>query len=91
MAPTPQRPLMIEEFVQGDEHSFDSVFLGSRIAWHSINDYLPAALEVLREPWIQWAVLLPRGSGSEAIPVPPGPLPGPSPGAGRPHRGGPPA
>ena len=60
MPPAPDRPLMMEEFVQGDEHSFDSVFIGDRIVWHSINDYLPAALDVVREPWIQWSVLLPR-------------------------------
>ncbi|MDX1646433.1 MAG: ATP-grasp domain-containing protein [Longimicrobiales bacterium] len=60
MPPTPRRPLMLEEFVQGEEHSFDSVALGGRIVWSSINDYLPPALEVLREPWIQWSVLLPR-------------------------------
>lgn len=30
------------------------------MVWHSINDYMPAALEVVREPWIQWCVLLPR-------------------------------
>ena len=28
--------------------------------WASISDYLPPPLEVLRNPWIQWTVLLPR-------------------------------
>lgn len=60
MPPTPARPLMMEEFVVGQEHSFDSISLGGQMVWHSINDYLPAALEVVREPWIQWAVVLPR-------------------------------
>lgn len=60
MPPTPARPLMMEEFIVGQEHSFDSISLGGRMVWHSINDYLPAALEVVREPWIQWAVVLPR-------------------------------
>lgn len=60
MPPGPARPLMMEEFVVGQEHSFDSIALGGRMVWHSINDYLPAALEVVREPWIQWAVVLPR-------------------------------
>lgn len=60
MPPAPARPLMLEEFVSGDEHSFDSISLGGRIVWSSTNDYLPGALEVLREPWIQWCVLLPR-------------------------------
>lgn len=54
------RPLMFEEFIQGEEHSFDSITLGGRPVWYSINDYLPGALDVVREPWIQWCVLLPR-------------------------------
>lgn len=60
MPPGPDRPLLIEEFVQGKEYSFDSVCMGGRIVWHSICHYSPAPLEVLREPWIQWCVLLPR-------------------------------
>ncbi len=60
MPPAPGRPLMMEEFVVGQEHSFDSISVGGRMVWHSINDYLPAALDVVREPWIQWAVVLPR-------------------------------
>jgi hypothetical protein len=60
MPPSGARPLMFEEFVVGHEHSFDSIALDGRVVWHSINDYLPGALEVLGEPWIQWCVLLPR-------------------------------
>jgi predicted ATP-grasp superfamily ATP-dependent carboligase len=60
MPPSDERPLMFEEFIVGEEHSFDSISLGGRVVWHSINDYVPAALEVLREPWIQWCVVLPR-------------------------------
>ena len=59
-APGRDRPTLIEEFVVGDEHSFDAVSVGGRLLWHSINHYLPTPLEVLREPWIQWCVLLPR-------------------------------
>ncbi len=60
MPPGPGRPLMMEEFVVGEEHSFDSVSVAGRPVWHSINDYLPGPLEVMREPWIQWCVVLPR-------------------------------
>ncbi|WP_419948397.1 ATP-grasp domain-containing protein [Candidatus Palauibacter sp.] len=59
-APSADRPTLIEEFVGGDEHSFDAVSIGGQVMWHSINHYLPSPLEVLREPWIQWCVLLPR-------------------------------
>ncbi len=60
MPPSATHPTLIEEFVVGEEHSFDSMAIDGDIVWHSINHYLPSALEVLREPWIQWCVLLPR-------------------------------
>lgn len=56
----PSKPLLVEEFVQGEEHSFDAVVQGGRTVWHSISRYAPGPLEVLRNDWIQWAVLLPR-------------------------------
>jgi hypothetical protein len=31
-----------------------------QVIWDSVSRYLPTPLEVLRNPWIQWAVLLPR-------------------------------
>ena len=63
MPPSEARPLMFEEFIVGEEHSFDSIAIDGRIAWYSVNDYLPGALEVLREPWIQWCVVSPREVG----------------------------
>ncbi|HSG09794.1 MAG TPA: ATP-grasp domain-containing protein [Longimicrobiales bacterium] len=60
MPPSPDRPTLVEEFIQGDEHSFDSIAIGGQVVWHSINHYFPSALEVVREPWVQWCVLLPR-------------------------------
>ena len=60
MPPSADAPSLIEEFVVGEEHSFDAISIGGRVVWHSINHYSPSPLEVLREPWIQWCVLLPR-------------------------------
>ncbi|HWU10785.1 MAG TPA: hypothetical protein VN520_31275 [Streptomyces sp.] len=53
-------PALLEEFLTGDEHTFDSVTIGGATVWSSIADYRPPPLEVLRNPWIQWTVLLPR-------------------------------
>jgi hypothetical protein len=53
-------PALLEEFLTGDEHTFDSVSVGGSTVWASIADYSPPPLEVLRNPWIQWSVLLPR-------------------------------
>ena len=60
MAPSPELPLLLEEFLVGREHSFDSVCVGGELVWSSINHYFPTPLEVLREAWIQWCVVLPR-------------------------------
>jgi biotin carboxylase len=58
--PQPDAPGLLEEFLTGDEHTFDSVTVGGQTVFSSIADYLPTPLEVLRQPWIQWSVVLPR-------------------------------
>ena len=58
--PHPERPLLGEEFVQGSEHSFDGISIDGELVWHSLTHYTPTPLEVVRNPWIQWCVLLPR-------------------------------
>ncbi len=58
--PHPQRPMLAEEFIQGTEHSFDGVSIGGKLVWHSLTHYHPSPLDAVRNPWIQWCVLLPR-------------------------------
>ena len=58
--PSDAQPMLLEEFMTGQEHSFDSVVIGGEMVWHSISRYLPSPLDVLEHPWIQWCVLLPR-------------------------------
>ncbi len=63
--PSGSAPALLEEFLVGEEHTFDSVSIGGNTVWASIADYHPPPLDVLRNPWIQWTVLLPRDvSGS---------------------------
>ncbi len=65
-APKPEAKVLLEEFIVGDEFSFDSMSIEGRHVFHSISCYSPTPLEVLSEPWIQWTVLLPRDiSGPE--------------------------
>ena len=52
--------VLLEEFVQGDEHSCESITINGRTVWQSITRYSPTPLDVKRNPWIQWCVLLPR-------------------------------
>jgi biotin carboxylase len=68
--PSPAKPLLLEEFVRGREHSFDSVSIDGEHVFHSISSYAPTPLQVMEAPWIQWTVLLPRsidGPEYEAI------------------------
>lgn len=58
--PSEDSALLMEEFLVGQEHSFDSIVIDGELVWHSISRYLPSPLEVLQNPWIQWCVLLPR-------------------------------
>ncbi len=59
----PAEVWLLEEFLTGREHSFDSATIDGQTLWSSISDYEPAPLDVLRNPWIQWSVLLPRDVG----------------------------
>ena len=52
--------LLVEEFVQGTEHSCESITIGGKTVWQSISRYAPTPLDVKRNPWIQWCVILPR-------------------------------
>lgn len=61
--PRPDAPALLEEFLVGEEHTFDSVTVGGQTVWASVADYRPPPLEVLRNPWMQWTVLLPRDIG----------------------------
>lgn len=58
--PSQDNPTLIEEFIVGEEFSFDSVCVNGKMVWHSISHYSPGPLEVVREPWIQWCVMIPR-------------------------------
>ena len=57
---SPSNPAQAEEFVQGAEHSFETVFIDGKPVWHSSSYYLPGPLTVIENPWMQYCVLLPR-------------------------------
>ena len=57
---SPDRPTLAEEFLVGEEHSFDTLTVGGQVRMASITRYLPTPLEVMESPWVQWVVLAPR-------------------------------
>ncbi len=61
--PNARNPMLLEEFILGEEHSFDAVMVNGDATWHSISRYRPGPLEVMKNDWIQWCVLLPRDIG----------------------------
>jgi formate-dependent phosphoribosylglycinamide formyltransferase (GAR transformylase) len=58
--PAVGQEVLLEEFVQGREFSFDSITLHGAEIFHNISDYHPTPLLVLENQWIQWGVVLPR-------------------------------
>jgi biotin carboxylase len=53
-----------EEFVTGQENTFEAVTIGGRTQWWSGTWYRPGPLTVLENPWIQYTVHLPRTEDS---------------------------
>lgn len=62
---SPGRPLQVEEFIVGEEQSFETVTIDGVHRWHSLTHYIPGPLDVVRNPWIQYQVILPREVDSE--------------------------
>jgi len=56
----PGAPVLAEEMLRGSEHSFETITVGGAPRAWSVSDYQPGCLEVLENPWIQWACVLPR-------------------------------
>ena len=70
LKPTPEREVLAEEFLTGQEFSFETLTVAGTPVFHSIGRYYPSPLEVLTQDWVQWIVHLPRDiSGPEFDPV----------------------
>jgi len=60
LMPSDARPVQAEEFVTGQEHTFETVCIDGEPVWSSSTDYLPGPLAVLENAWMQYCVVLPR-------------------------------
>ncbi len=58
--PTREHPVLLEEFITGEEHSFETITINGQHVWHSLSHYYPTPLTVIENPWIQWSIVLPR-------------------------------
>lgn len=64
---THANPWQAEEFVQGQENTFETIFVGGEPVWWSGTRYLPGPLTVLENPWIQYTVLLPAEADDDFL------------------------
>jgi biotin carboxylase len=60
LLPSATNPAQAEEFVRGEEHTFEAVTIGGKTVWYSSTEYLPSPLRVIENPWMQYALILPR-------------------------------
>lgn len=60
LLPSAASPVQGEEFIQGEEHTFETVTIEGKQVWWSSTFYLPGPLAVLENPWMQYCLLLPR-------------------------------
>jgi biotin carboxylase len=58
--PRPDFSVVLEEFITGEEHTFETFSLNGKHLWHSLTDYYPSPLEVMHTPWIQMRGVLPN-------------------------------
>jgi formate-dependent phosphoribosylglycinamide formyltransferase (GAR transformylase) len=56
----PGSPMLAEEMLSGKEHTLETITVGGVPRTFSFARYYPGCLEVLENPWIQWACILPR-------------------------------
>ncbi len=60
LRPSPGHEALAEEFITGDEFSFDTITIHGKVLFKNILRYLPGPLDVTRNEWIQWCVVAPR-------------------------------
>ncbi|MCS6798219.1 MAG: ATP-grasp domain-containing protein [Myxococcota bacterium] len=58
--PSPDHPVLAEEFLRGTEHSLETITVRGRPRFWSVTRYAPTPLEVMEHPWIQWCIQAPR-------------------------------
>jgi len=58
--PSPARPLLVEEWLQGKEYSIDTITIANEPRFYSICCYVPTILNAIQNPAIQWSCVMPR-------------------------------
>lgn len=48
-----QNLVILEEYIEGEEGTFDALVLNGKIVFHAISQYFPPPLDAMLNPWIQ--------------------------------------
>ncbi|HEX5051432.1 MAG TPA: ATP-grasp domain-containing protein [Planctomycetota bacterium] len=67
LLPSRANPAQAEEFVSGEEHTFETVTIDGRSVWSSSVSYLPSPLQVLENAWMQYCLVMPREPDAEHV------------------------
>ncbi|HVG18492.1 MAG TPA: hypothetical protein VNI02_05515 [Blastocatellia bacterium] len=60
MRPTPERAVLAEDYLSGQELCIDTITVANTPRFHSICCYRPSILEAVEDPRIQWTCVMPR-------------------------------
>lgn len=60
MQPTPERAVLAQEFLRGQELCIDTITVANEPQFYSICCYRPSILEALENPGSQWTCVMPR-------------------------------
>ena len=61
--PSPEQPLLAEEYCKGQELCFDTITVANEPRFYSLCCYQPSILEAVEDPAIQWRCVMPRDIG----------------------------
>ncbi len=65
MRPSPERGVLAEDYLRGEELCIDTITIANEPRFFSICLYRPSILEALEHPRVQWTCLMPRDIGGE--------------------------
>lgn len=57
--PSATNPTLAEEFLKGREYCFDTITVKGKVLFENITRYYPGPLEIIENPWMQWACVQP--------------------------------
>jgi hypothetical protein len=60
MQPAPDRPVLAEEYLSGQELCIDTITIANEPQFYSLCCYYPSILEAVENPGVQWTCVMPR-------------------------------